>query len=181
MSIFNNNTRGRTGKGGFTFVELLIYIGFLSMFLTVMINCVVLFSKSWATIRAHRALNTSAVALLERITRDVRNATAINVGASSFATSTGALTITTKDDAGSFVATTYQLSTTTNSVTITQNGVTGPITPAETTVSNLTFWRFSTTQADGIRIGVTMTGNANGKTATQTFYTSVLSRGQYRN
>lgn len=181
MSILKTNRSKIQKNKGFTFVELLIYIGFLSMFLTVMINCVVLFSKSWAVIRANRALNTSAVSLLERITRDVRNATAINVGASSFATSTGVLTITTKDDAGSFVATTYKLSTTTNTVLLTQNGVTGPLTPAEAPVSDLTFWRFSTTQSDGVRIRVTMTGYANGKTATQTFYTSVLSRGQYRN
>jgi type II secretory pathway pseudopilin PulG len=172
---------GAGQKRGFTFVELLIYIGFLSMFLTVMINCVVLFTRSWSTIRASRNLNTAAVSLLERMTRDIRNATAINTGSSTFGVATSTLSITTKDDAGNFVATSYRLNSSTNKITISQNGVEGPLTPSTVTVNSFTLYRFTTAQSDGVRIIVSLTGTDHGKTATQTFYTTALLRGQYKN
>lgn len=185
MKFFENNDhkfiQGASQNKGFTFVELLIYIGFLSMFLTVMINCVVLFTRSWSTIRANRNLNTAAVSLMERMTRDIRNATALNVASSNFGVSTSTLSITTKDDVGSFVTTSYRLDTSTKKVMLLQNGVEGPLTPATASVDSFVLYRFTTAQADGIRIQATITGRDHGKTATQTFYTTALLRGQYRN
>ena len=108
-------------RGGFTIIEITVYVGLFSLLSVIIINTM------WSTIRisnelrVSRDINDSAVVVMERLTRDIRNATQIDLAYSTFASSPGRLTLQTVTASGTAMTVEYFVASST--LRIKENGI----------------------------------------------------------
>ncbi|MCK5590731.1 MAG: hypothetical protein KAI72_02125, partial [Candidatus Pacebacteria bacterium] len=76
-------------KKGFSLVEILIYIFFVSTFSILALNGVFMATKVFSDFRITRDLNSTAEVVLDRLTRELRQAHDVDQVESSFSTHPG--------------------------------------------------------------------------------------------
>ena len=159
---------------GFSLIEMVVYIGLLTLVVTFVIALLIPLSKSFATLRATQDLNSVANASLERMARDIRSANTINISGSTFATSTGALSLTSG-------TTTTEFYLQNGALMVRKNGsVVGSLSDrGDVTVPSLFLRRIVNGSAEGIRIELTLRSSKGVVTKTETFYTFAVPRGAY--
>ena len=172
-----NNNR----KRGFTLIETIFYLVFLVVLLGVVITLIVYLSKTYQTIQATKNLESSAIFSLERMTRDIKNATSVDVGGSSLATSTaGVLLLNTSDAVGNVETIQFYVATSTGAISVNTNGAyIGPLTLAGVKVSQLEFRLSTSTNSQAIKIDLGLTSTVGGASTTKNFYDTVVLRGSY--
>src|SRR5262245_58236976 len=80
---------------GFSLVEMLIYISILSIISILIFNIITTFSKTYRDVLALRLIDHSAVDVMERLTRDIRGGTQVDLINSTLGSNPGVLTIIT--------------------------------------------------------------------------------------
>src|SRR5438128_596462 len=91
-------------KSGYSLVEMILYIAILSLFSVTVLNTILSFTQTYRTLSALRAIDHDGLDSMERMTRDIRTASSVDVGNSTLGSSPGVLTL---------VATANGISTTT--------------------------------------------------------------------
>ncbi len=151
---------------------MLIYVGILSITSLLIVNTVISFSRSYKDVVALRIVDNSAMDALERITRDIRGATSIDTGNSTFNSSPGVLTL---------VKTTNGVSTTTKYYI--QNGIIkadvngtyfGPVTLSSASVTSLIFRKIDSANSSAIKIDMTITGTSGQSSKTKNYYVTTV-------
>lgn len=160
-------------RGGYSLLELVIYIGLFALLSIVIMKSLVVVMKTYTTAQAYRRLQANGSLVMERITREMRDASVIS-GSSVFGSHPGTLSLSGSD--GSETEHTVSFSVASNGVRVTENGVTGTLTTNEVIVNNLVFRKITTTVGEGVKIELTLT-TANGHIVTAKFYDTVLLRG----
>jgi len=156
-------------------VEMVIYVAILSIVTVVIANTLVSFSRSYRDLLALRLVDHSGIDAMERMTRDIRFATSINLVGSTLGTSPGVLTI---------VRTTNSISTTTkfyiqNSILKTDvNGsYFGPLSSSGATVTNLVFSKIDNAISKAIKIDMTVSATVGTATKTKSYHSTVILKG----
>ncbi|MFA6095023.1 MAG: type II secretion system protein [Candidatus Paceibacterota bacterium] len=159
--------------GGYSLIEMMIYVVVLSSLLTVVIFNMITMSRSYGRAVVAKNINNSAVDTIERLTREVRNATSI----ASIQVSPGGITLNTKDSSGN--ATTEQIYTDNGTIKLRVGGVDfGPLTLAHVQ-ANVAFTQVTATTSKAVRMVSTLSNSAFGYSDTKTFYSAVVLRGAY--
>lgn len=159
---------------GFTLVEMIIYIAVIGLMFSVTTNTIVSFTQSYRHLSVLRSLDRSAITILERMTRDIRNANSINTGQSVFVTNPGILSVV--HTSGS-LSTTTRYYTQSGQMRLDVNGAyVGPLTLNNATVSNLVFQQMTGTST-AIRIDLTLQATSGGVTRTKPFHATVILKG----
>ena len=154
---------------------MIIYISILSVFTFVIVNTLVSFSTTYREVRIDRAIDNSAVTSLERMTRDIRKATSITLGQSTFGTHPGVLTLFTTDTVNS---TTTRLYINNGVLSVDVNGVySGPLSLVQTPVTNLVFTRLTSTTSEAVKIDMTVEYPFGSTTKTKQYHTTVILKG----
>lgn len=157
---------------GFTIIEILIYASLLVLLIVLMANAAASLSHIIGEAKTERALRSSAEAALERITREIRFAENVNIGASIFNTHPGTLVLTSIDPFTE-TAQTITISVTGNQVAIQKNA--GPIeylTSNKVMVTNLIFRHIlNGSVSESVRTELTING--------KNFYTTTVLRRSY--
>jgi Tfp pilus assembly protein PilV len=155
-------------QSGFSLVEMMVYVALLTVIVLALVNMVFSFSSSYAQLGALRAAENTGILSMERMIRDIHSATSLDNAQSSFSTSSGALAVV--------------IGTTTTRFYL-QNGVlrvsvggtdVGPLSAANTTITNLMFKATSTAQSQGVHIDMTINGTAGNATRTKKYQTTVV-------
>lgn len=89
--------RPREVHGGFTLVELLIYLGLVGAALTITVSLTTALLQADVRGSARETIDASAGRVLGQIAEAVRAAAAVNTGDSSFGTDAGRLSLTMRD------------------------------------------------------------------------------------
>jgi len=161
-------------KKGYSLVEMIVYVTILSIISLVGMNSVLSFATSYKEILTLRVVDSSAIDSLERITRDIRSATSINTGSSTFGTNPGVLSLTTTS---SEVSTTTRFYLDNGILKVDINGVySGPLTASTTQVTNLIFIKMDSDNSSLIKIQMTILGTVGAATKSKTYYSSVVMR-----
>lgn len=165
-------------RTGYTLVEMIIYVAVLSLLSSVLFASVMMVIQSFTRARAVRDLAESGRGTMERITREVRRATAINDAGSVFANPAGQLQLSTTNEAGG--ATTLTLAKNGDDLTI-QEGTGSPINllSGQVAVNGLTFHKWATSTASAIRIDLALTDDRLPGVEPVMFHTTVVLRGSY--
>jgi Tfp pilus assembly protein PilE len=156
---------------GYTLVELLFYIAIFTSLSLVVINSMFVMAKSFkeTTIQAELA---KGGLIMERISREVRQATSINT------ISTTDLKINTTDDAGTI--TTIEFLASGTNVQIFENDVlVGDLNSSNIKVSGLTFTRIDTAKSSAVKISFSVASTNDSQNRTLDFYDTVVFRGSY--
>src|SRR4051812_40338797 len=80
-------------KRGFSLFEMIIYITIAAVMMIFVVQIVISITKGYTDIRLTRDIENSAMISLDRMTRDIRSATAIDTAQSQFGVSPGRLVL----------------------------------------------------------------------------------------
>lgn len=173
MSLFSLPKRR-----GFTLIEMVVYAAMLGVISVLAINSVLSMTRAFADLRASRDVNSSATALFERLTRDIRTAYDVDVMQSTFGTNPGRLTVNTRDVAGA--STTVEFFEDSGAIKIRQGGVLeGAITTTTTTVTNFVVYHLLNANTEAIKVDATLSATYGGATKSRNFSTTIVLRGTY--
>lgn len=164
-------------RAGYTLVEALIYIAILVAIIAVLVSGLVVVVQSITRVRVARNLADTGGASMERLIREIRQATSIDDGNSIFNQTPGRLKLNTIDQAGN--ATTVDFTVSGNQLLV-QVGV-GSIdnlTSGQIQVSSLIFRKLATTTASGVRVELTVTDDRLPGSPIN-FYSTAILRGSY--
>ena len=148
-------SKSHNRQKGFTLIESLIYLALFVLLSTVLIDSLLMMHKAYSETRINRDLLESASVSMERMTREVRGGTSLNVSASMFAATSGVLAINTTDSGGA--SKTEQFALVSNAVQFTENGVvSGNLTGANVSVDSLTFRNITTIKGSAVKIEMSL-------------------------
>lgn len=165
-------------KRGFSLVEMLIYIFILTIILAVVTNSIYSLSKSYRSIRSADTLESSAMSSLDRIVREIHDATSVDSTLSTLGTSPGVLMLNTTDDLGA--TTTVKFSVSSQAIRVAEAGVdVGPLTDSSTRVTSLIFRLITTSQSKAVKVEMTIESGTSTSYKTKNFYSTAVLRGSY--
>ncbi len=156
-------------------MEMVIYITVLSIVTVVIANTLVSFSRSYRDLLALQVVDHSGIDAMEKMTRDIRAATSIDIANSTFGSNPGVLTI---------VRTTNNISTTTKFYI--QNSILkadvngsyfGPLSSSGATVTNLVFSKIDSAISKAIKIDMTVSATVGTATKTKSYHSTVILKG----
>lgn len=152
---------------GVSLVEMLIYVALISVIFLLIVQTILSFTSSYRQLAANRALEHTAINVLERVTREVRNASNVNV-------SGNALTTT---QATNGVSTTTRFYLDTGVVKMDVNGsYYGPLSVVSGTVTSLTFTVLSSPGPQAVKIDMTVQGRSGAVTRTKSFHSTIIAK-----
>lgn len=162
---------------GFTLIEMVVYAAVLGVLSVVAINATLTMTQAYASLRASRDLNVSATTVLERMAREIRDASAIDA-TSVLGVNPSDLVLNTKDASGA--ATTIEFYVQNGLINVKEGGVAqGSLMTSSTQVGNFVVRTMSGTNSKAVKIDLTMTAMRGTKSKTRNFYDTVVLRGSY--
>ncbi|MFQ5661945.1 MAG: prepilin-type N-terminal cleavage/methylation domain-containing protein [Candidatus Paceibacteria bacterium] len=165
MRLINHNK-----KAGFSLIESLIYIAIIAAMAALVVNVLLVTTKSYNSLRISRDINNSALTTIERITREVKAAEGINIAESVFDVHPGRLIVTTS-------ATTTEFYLDSSTLKIKENNVDmGALVQQGSSVDNLVFRMLDNSTTKGIRIEMTISNTRGSLTKTKNFYSFAVLR-----
>lgn len=179
MSILITKDEKNIQSGGYSLLEVLVYVGLISTVL--LLTLATLFEMTHAYARAHSELDALSAGneALERMVREARGAVSIDQTNSVFGTSTGVLTLNTATASGTVSTVKFYVSS--GSVFVDEGGSTrGSLTKPSIYVSSLIFRRFATTTSEGVKIELSIQNTQATAQVTENFYSSAVLRGSYQ-
>ncbi len=163
---------------GFSLIEILIYVSLFSAMSVASMNSLFEVIKAFNDLRVSRDINDSSVQIMERMTRDIKSATAVDLANSTFNISPGRLTLSTVTASGTPLTVEYYVANST--IGIKENGVDkGSLMSAKTTVDALVFRYMNTGSSVGVKVELHLSSSRNGVKDADHFYDSVALRGSY--
>lgn len=163
-------------RRGFSLVEMLFYIALLTVLLIVVINFVLLMVTSYRNIRATQVIESSAVAAMDRMVGEIRNADSVDTGNSVFNNAAGVVVINTATTTPAKIK--FDGSTTTLAV-YEDNVYSGPLLSSDARIKSLTFRSISTSTSAAIRIELELESGTSSFYKSKKFYDTAILRGSY--
>ncbi len=167
-----------TTNGGFSLLEVLIYVSTLVLGLAIVSNTFLLMSKSYLGIKVSQNINNSAVSIIERMSREIRWSDSVNSGNSVFGSDSGVLALNTIDDLGVAVEKKFYIE---GGVFKIKEGLeeAKDLSSGNVQINKLFLTLVDSGVSKMIKIETEIEGTFKGKTRTKTFYNSVVMREGY--
>ena len=158
-------------KGGYAILELLFYISLFAILSVVVINSMITMTKSFGETKIQAELVQSGT-IMERISREIRQAKDINL------TSSSDLILNTTDGSGGAKTVEFLLSG--SNLEILENGtLTGNLNTPNIAVTGITFLQATTTKGKAVKIILSVRSNDDSLNRVQNFYDTIVLRGSY--
>lgn len=168
--------RARLNRG-FSMVEMIVYLAILSVMLVSVVGTLRAMTRSYGSLRTAMNVERSAVGILERMLREVRDAKSIDA-ASVLGSSPGKLILHSTDAAGAEKTVEFSLSG--GSVELKENGVSeGGLNASNVPATNLVFRSFDTGRSKGIKVELTLESGAAETARRAQFWGSAVLRDSY--
>jgi type II secretory pathway pseudopilin PulG len=165
---------------GFTLLETIIYAGLLPLILLVVFQVAFSETNAWLRARAERNATDGAIALLDRITQEIRLASSVSVVSSTFDASPGRLVLETVRTPTSTSASAADIAMVGTDVRISRDGnASTTLVGTHIRVTNLTFTNLTVSSAEAVRISATVESGAGRFLREKQFTTAVVLRGSY--
>ena len=159
-------------KNGYALLELLFYVAFFVTFSLIVINAMIVMTKSFRETSIQGELAQSG-AILERISREIKQAYGIDP-----ASTADDLKLNTKNDAGANKTVEFLLSG--SNLQLLENSVLiGNLNAPNIIVTGLTFTQITTVKGKAIKIVLSIRSSNDSSARVQYFYDTVVLRGSY--
>lgn len=164
--------------GGFTLVEMLFYIALLSLVLLAVTETLIVMTRSYGALRAAQRIEEEAGFALERMVREIRDASRITDAGSVFGSHPGTVLLTTTTASGA--ARTVEFYLDSGTLMLKEDGaVTGALTSARTGVTNVIFRKITTARSKAVKIELTLTSGTGSAARSESFYATAVLRDSY--
>ncbi len=159
-------------------IEMLAYIFILTLLMSVVIYTLITMNNLYRSIKSSARIEATAQIALERMMREIRGASSVDIAQSTLNSSPGQLTLNTIDDNG--VATTIQFFLTGQTSRIKEADIDiGPLSSAGVRVVNLTFRRIATSTSEAVKIEMIIESGQGLSYRSSSFYSTAVLRGSY--
>lgn len=158
---------------GMSIVDTMVYIAVLVILTSAAVTAIFSLNTVFERNKSERVLTDAATMVLERFTRDVRDADTVNLLLSTLAASSSVVVLENS-------ATTTTYSVTDGKVMLDVEGVSyGALTPDAVLVQNFSVVRYAGTQSDALRLTLDLATYGKFASTTEKFYSTVVLRGSY--
>jgi Tfp pilus assembly protein PilE len=163
--------KNQNQQKGSSLVELVFYISIFTILVLVVINAIIVMSKSFKETTVHATLESGG-AIMERMSRQIKQASSIT------SISPTDLVVVTKDQNGNAETVEFVLSG--SNINFLQNGAsTGSLNSPNLAVSDLFFTRVTTAKGDVVKISFSVSSVNDSLNRTADYYNTVVLRGDY--
>jgi len=163
---------------GVSLIETIVYISILIMIVSVIVGALSFTTRSYRRIQSAEIIESTAVISLDRMNREIRDASGIDTTQSVFNTSPGILMLNTTDE--NDVATTVKFFVAEGVIRVVEGGVDiGPISRNMARVTTLLFQSITNSQSKAIKIKMTVEVGQGESYLSKSFYSTVVLRGSY--
>jgi hypothetical protein len=164
-------------KKGISLVETIVYIFILTLVSIIIVNALGSLTSSYRAMKKAEVIENTAQIALERMVREIRGASSIEVSQSTLNASPGVLVLNTTDDLGTpAVVRFYVLN---ERINLDENGVAqGPLSPVAVRITALTFRRITTLESEAVKIEMTVESSGT-DIQIKNFNSTVVLRGSY--
>ena len=164
--------------GGFTLIEMIVYVVILGIIAVLAVNSTLEMTKAYVNLRVSRDMNASATAVLERMTREIRGADDIDAAQSVFGANPGRLMLNTKDAGGADTTVEFYLEN--GLIKVKEGGVAkGALMTSSTQASSFIVRSLSNSNSNAIKIDLTIAATRGNVSKTRSFYNTIVLRGSY--
>jgi hypothetical protein len=161
-------------------VELLIVIFISTLLMIAMSQAINTLYTTYRNIDSLRQIESGAISTLDRLTREIKNSTSIDLSNSILDSDSGKLSLNVASSTGSYNTRIYASS---SRLYISRNGVElGPLSPDDVKVTLINYSLISSpnTTATGIRLELVLESADNSQAHwSKTFYSTAIMRGTY--
>lgn len=183
MNIFSIKRNKEKKHSGFTLVEMIMYIGIMTIITIALTQSLVIVFKSNRLSFVDANIRNSAYGAMEAMIREIRSSQSVDTVTSVLYPSTnGVLQLNQIDSLGNPFIVKFATSST-GALNISQGSTTptllGPITSGGTRVTSLIFNKIDTGHSQAVRIQMQVAATVDGKTRSEWFYSTVILRGSY--
>jgi len=169
--------RIRMYNQGLSAIEMIIYVAILSVLTTTVAYSIISMMTSYRELRIVKHIERSGILAMERMTREIREATSIDTGQSTLGSSPGVLQLNAGQGGSSRVVKFFVED---GALKVSENDVTqGPLTAERATVTSLIFRQIITSNSDAVRIEMAVEASTTGFSRSYNFYDTIILRGSY--
>ena len=163
---------------GLTLIEILFYVAILAMLVLAVLQALIPLGRSFRTLSANTSINTTAQVALERMVREIRGGTSVDLANSTLGSSPGVLQLNTLDSGGNATTVQFYLSGTT--LRLKEAGIdSGPLAPSSARVTSLIFRKITTSNSQAVKVEITVESGSGASYISKKFYTTAVLRGSY--
>lgn len=163
---------------GLSLIEAVLYVSLFAALMLVAMSSLFTTIKAFTSLRISRDINDSSVTIMERLTRDIKSAAAVDLARSTFGANPGRLTLVTVN--ASSTSLTVEYFVTGGALHVKENGVDkGSLTSAKTKIDGLVFYYINTGSTISIKTELHITSSRGPLSSTEHFYNTSLLRGTY--
>jgi Tfp pilus assembly protein PilW len=160
----------------FSLVETIIYLAIFTMVSILVINSFITVMSSFATTRSNRSLLEAGISSMERMSREIRQASSIDLANSNLGLGTLQLNSIDINDN----LTTIKFKKENSTLNIYQAGtLSGSLVDQNIVVDSLIFRRIATAHGEAIKIEMILSDARSKINKTESFYNTIILRGGY--
>lgn len=177
--ILNINIKKNSKINGFSIIEIIIYFSLLTIISTLVIGNIISLFKNYNIVRANQEIEYNAITILDKITRDTRDAKSVNISDSSFSVALGAISLNIASSTNDTASNTVKFYLNSGKIKYRKDGVDfGNLSTNSVTVSNFKIYYISgtTTEAIKVELNLEVTPHLNSSTISKNFYTTIQLR-----
>jgi type II secretory pathway pseudopilin PulG len=164
---------------GYTLLETVVYVGVLSIAILAIFSILFSITRAFVDARIYNEVEVSGQTAMERIAREIRTASSVDLGNSILDVNPGQLQLNTTDEAGTAKTLQFYFDAINKTINLDDNGTDkGPLTGDKTEITNLIFRKWDTTKSSLVKIEITVRSKKK-PTLRANFYDSVVMRGGY--
>ena len=163
---------------GFSIVEIIVYLAIFTSISILVINSFIIILSSFNTTNTNRKLLESGSIIMERVSREIRQAKSIDIANSSLNTSPGVLQLNSVNSEGDTKI--IKLIVEGQNFNLYQNGdLTGNLLSQNISMDSLIFGRIATTNGEAVKIEMALQFSDGSNPKTENFYNTIILRGGY--
>lgn len=168
----------KSKKNGYSIVEIIVYLAIFTTLSVLVINSFIVVLGSFNNTQTNRDLLESGSAVIERVSREIRQAKSIDVVGSVLASSPGALQLNSTTSSGT--TTIMKFSVASGALNLYQDGtLVGNLLGQNVSVTTLIFRRIVTTNGEAVKIELTLEDTRSKSSISANFYNTIILRGAY--
>lgn len=171
--------RTRTSPySGFTLVELLVYIGILTLALVSVVVLLTNATRIVNRVKEVKEVRTSALMVLGRLEREIKKATDVVLAESVLGTTPGSLTLSSVDEVGNPREVMFALNEDDELAVYYDDSLWGSLTSEDVDVDEIRFYHVDNVLSESVVVRVTLS-HENAPVKTESFYLTAVLRGSY--
>lgn len=174
----DTNKKNKINRG-LTLLEVVIYIALFAFLLVLVVNVLLSLSTTFVEVSRLRALAFAGNASLERISREIRDASSIDGGGSVFGEHPGELILEGEDVDGNERTIHFFLDADERLYVEENSGSDELLSGENIRVSNLIFYDLSGVTSSAVKIEMTLENDEGRRMISENFYDTIVLRGSY--